>query len=308
MKTKYLALMIVISICITSCLSENGNALLLEQGKDDAYDALKVELARYTAEYYTEDDVVLSRVGFWKRLRGFLFADASGALLGSRFGGLGALFGAIYSSAIAGPVYSALDNEFQEILPMPIEPIEPIDSLVSPLYNVTTPEEPIEDEYGCIRPYVTVTPIGTGYLHNMILSKIDEKHPNILECIESADLIAEYVVDEMACGYGYDLPNSTKDLLIQKVDSMNMVDVDWGYDDIVTYVASLAPEYRNEFAIIEDFVANVEPLGGRVANIQGYLAGYLQIVNASNLTDEQKQILTTCIEVAANSAVLWVVK
>ena len=308
MKKKYLVVVVAISICIASCFSEKENIILVEE-PNDAYDALKVELAQYTAEYNAENGVVLSRAGFWKRLRGFLFADAGGALMGASLGGWGALFGAIYSSAVAGPVYSAIDDEYQEIIPVrPIEPIAPTDSLVMPLYDISTPEEPIEGEWGNIRSYVTVTSTGTGYLHNMILSKINETHPDVLIHVESPNLIAEYVADEMEDEYGYVIPDASKNLLIQKVDSMSMVDIDWEYDDIVTYVNSLAPEYSNEFAIIEDFVANVEPLGGRVAAVQNYLSGYLQIINSSNLTDEQKQLLITSIEVAANSAVLWVVE
>ncbi len=300
-------LIMVVCACLASCSSEK-DSFVSDQEQKGAFDELKVELAQYSAEYHKENGIMQTRAGFWKRLRGFLFADASGALFGSYFGGGGALFGAIFNSVVAGSVFSAMDNEYVGVQPMPIEPIEPMEPILNPLNDVGTPEDPIEEEYVYIRPYVTVTTDGAGYLHNMIISKIDENYPDVLKNIGSTDLIAGYIADEMESEYGYTISDSTKEMLIQKVDSVNNVDIDWEYDYMVARVNSLLPEYENELAVIEDFVENVEPMGGRVVNVQNYLSGYLQIINNSNLTDEQKQTLRMCIEIAANSAVLWVVE
>lgn len=40
--------------------------------------------------------------------------------------------------------------------------------------------------------------------------------------------------------------------------------------------------------------------------MKAYLDGYLQVIERSNLTNSQKEVLKSSLEVAANSALFWV--
>lgn len=303
-------LLIVCVICMTSCSSET-RIDTLNSDKEFAYHELQKDLAAYNTTFWIENDIPQTR-SFWRRLRGYLFADAGGALLGSIFGGWGALFGAVYCSAVAGPVYAEMellnaDNNdgmkgevCDTIIKLPFDPI-PLDP-----QNVA-PVVPVEPTFYATVSNLTVTTSGIGHMHNVILYNMDKKHSNLYNQQTNYRDMAKYITSEMK-EYNYTIPVAEQNTLIQKINSSIPNDKTEIDTDIVTHLKTAYPEFTNEFSILEDFIANIERINGNVEFMKTYLDGYLQIIENSNLSESEKDLLISSLEVAANSAVLWIIE
>lgn len=301
--------LLVIYICISSCSSDEKRQT---QVKQETYSELNVSLATYNAAFWNTNNVPQTR-GFWKKLRGFLFADASGALLGSIFGGGGALFGAIYSSAVAGPAFAEHEIVVQHTPTCPAIPLtaddteaipvsDPYLGRVLPRYNEII--APISNPL-TVNCYATVTSSGIGYQHNLILSRIEEAHPNIYNGTEDSEVMADLIATEMKES-DYVIPETEKNILIQKVNSIVLKSNVDSTIELVTLLKNACPEYSDELFVLDDFTTNIVDITNNTELMRIYLNGYLQVIENSNLTDSQKKVLKSSIEVAANSALFWV--
>lgn len=301
--------LLMIYICISSCTSDER---MQHQVKQETYSELNENLATYNATFWNTNNVPQTR-GFWKKLRGFLFADAGGALLGSVFGGGGALFGAIYSSAVAGPVFAEHEMMSQTTATCPAITLTPDDTEAiegSALYPEKVLSRYNEMAVPVSNPvtvncYTTITSSGIGYQHNLILSRIEEAHPNIYNGTEDSEVMGNFIATEMKES-DYVIPETEKNILIQKVNSIVLksnVDSTIG---LVTLLKNACPEYSYELFVIDDFTTNIVDLTNNTKLMRTYLNGYLQVIENSNLTDSQKEVLKSSIEVAANSALFWV--
>lgn len=119
--------------------------------------------------------------------------------------------------------------------------------------------------------------------------------------------MAKYITSEMK-EYNYTIPVAEQNTLIQKINSSIPNDKTEIDTDIVTHLKTAYPEFTNEFSILEDFIANIERINGNVEFMKTYLDGYLQIIENSNLSESEKDLLISSLEVAANSAVLWIIE
>lgn len=292
MKKNFLISALAFCICVSSCSTDEN---MQSQSADNnvVFNELHNSLLNYNTSFLNENNIVQTR-GFWGRLRGFLMADASGALFGSAFGGWGALFGGIFSSAVAGPVLA------QEplLVDSPMMDDRPIRTYID------TYVEPELNSISGINEYQVVTNSGIGYLHNTILSDINTKHPNIFSLQPSTKTMSELVAVEMK-ERNYSIPESEKQIIINKIESIIPAATASSTVDPATLLKSIYPELSNELSVINDFAANAEHLAKNISLLQEYLNGYLQGIENSGLTAEQKEALKASIEVAANSAVLW---
>ncbi|RGN32012.1 hypothetical protein [Bacteroides oleiciplenus] len=295
-------------ICIFSCSSDE-NTYTQSDKTLNVYSELNEKLATYNAAFWSENNIPQTR-SFWKRLKGYLLADAGGALIGSVFGGWGSLFGAIFCSAVAGPAYAEHEMKSKD------DGIITIDTTIfKPITRIPTtrnpedmePANPENQGYGTINSNVTVTNSGIGYLHNTILSKINQKHPDVYKQSVSSETMAKYIVTEMK-EYNLTISETEQSILIHKVNStIPKDDVDPNIE-LIILLKNAYPGFSDELSVLDDFATNVGSLTNSTELVKKYLEGYLQVIENSNLTDSQKEILKSGLEVAANSAVLWVVE
>lgn len=302
-----MSILTIFIYCMSSCSSDESISTPVID-KQSAYNELNENLATYNAVFWNENNIPQTR-GFWKRLRGYLLADAGGALVGSAFGGWGALFGAVFSSAVAGPCYAEYEvvskNELIIVDDLPIKPVNTKPKTRnSP--DMETPMKPDIQSYSEINSNVTVTNSGIGYLHNTILTNINQKHPHIYQQSSDYGTMAQYIVTEMK-EYDYKISETEKNILIEKVNSS----IPQGYADpnveLIALLKNAYPEFSEELSVLDNFSTNIQSLTNDIELVKKYLDGYLQTIQNSNLTESQKEILKSSIEVAANSAVLWVV-
>lgn len=202
----------------------------------------------------------------------FLCADASGALVGGAVGGgVGAIFGAVLNSAVAGPAMASTRA-------------------------ISTQVE--------INAYTTVSEEGIGHLHNQILSEIETENPGIYNQAISYDAMANLIIAKMQ-KYGYVISETDKNTLLKKAENIvPKTDFDT-MDQLSVHYQKVLPEFSNEFSIIKDFVLNVEEISDDKELVKEYSNGYQLIISSSKLPEPKKQELIPCIDVAANSAVLW---
>lgn len=300
--------MSILAICIYSMSSCSSDEKVNTQSidKQSAYSELNENLTIYNTTFWNDNNIPQTR-GFWRRLRWYLFADAGGALIGSAFGGWGALFGAVFSSATAGPVYAKYElNSKNEDLTIIddglLKPIKPATRNSPGQGTVINPDQQINSK---INSNVTVTSSGIGYLHNKILSSINQKHPNVYKQSVGTETMAKYIVTEME-EYNYEISETEKNILIQKVNSTIPKDDTDPNVELITLLKNACPEFSDELSVLDDFANNIGGLTNSTELVKKYLDGYLKIIQNSNLTEAQKDLLKSSLEVAANSAVLWV--
>lgn len=315
MSTKNLVIFLAVCIFLSSCsLDEKMNT----QNKQDVYIELNENLATYNTIFWDANSVPQTR-GFWnnfkKRLRGFLIADTGGAIIGSTFGGMGAIFGAVFGSAFGGPAIAEQITINQDSNSATC----PSTSISSDSTQVVSSTDPysaqvLSDDYEIADPpsnhttvncYATVTFSGIGYQHNLILSEIAVAHPNIYNEMKSSEEMSDLIVKEMNKS-NQNIPEAEKNILIQKINSIILEYKTDSTTDIITLLKNAYPEYSNEFSIVDDFTINIMDLTDNIELMKSYLEGYLQVIESSNLTSSQKEVLKSSLEVAANSAVFWV--
>ena len=108
--------------------------------------------------------------------------------------------------------------------------------------------------------------------------------------------------------YNLTISETEQSILIHKVNStIPKDDVDPNIE-LIILLKNAYPEFSDELSVLDDFATNVGSLTDSKELVKKYLEGYLQVIENSNLTDSQKEILKSGLEVAANSAVLWVVE
>ncbi len=319
MKKIYFVYLLFAAISVASCSEEEVTPISMNEESDKeivrniplSYLCLQEDLGSYNNAFMSKNGVAQTRSGFgdwWRRKwRAISKADATGALQGYKkgYGWCSCLLeGVVYSAAAVFEI--DLDDAIVPILSN--NPLGEDVSICSgpDLGGVQRPIEILPEGEISVNHYVVVTNQGVGYLHNQILSKIDEDTPNIFNSHVSINSMTETIIDEME-DYNYTVPQSLKTSIINETNLVfeNIDEVKNG--DVTTYFQTLFPEDANDLDIIDDFVDSVTLLTN-MADIQSYLSGYLQTIQNSNLTNEEKEKLTIAIEVAANSSVLWEVQ
>lgn len=267
-----ITLLLAVCICFASCSSEETNEVRKTEDIQKAYEELNANLAIYNTDFMNKNALPQTKAKFWKKLARFLCADASGALIGGSFGGgVGAIFGAIFSSATAGPAMAAT-----KALSTTVE----------------------------VNAYATASEEGIGYLHNQILSEIEAEHPGIYNQAVSSEVMANLIIAKMQ-KYGYVISETNKNALIKKAENvMPKTDFDT-MEQLSAHYKKVLPEFSNEFNIIQDFVLNVEDISDDTNLVKEYSTGYQLVISSSKLPEPKKLELLPCIDVAANSAVLW---
>lgn len=328
MKRNLLVSLLVACICIISCTSEEASPTSREVVSQEVYTRLNEELAAYNVYFRNQNPIPQTR-GFWKKLKRFLYADACGAFIGSAFGSGGALFGAIFYSAVAGPAFAEEEKELirdnDDINLTSDEEREVHSSSTIPHYHYTPefyscsllsgippvqdPYEPPEEEINvtCINHYVTVTSEGVGYEHNMILSKIEEDNPGIYNrsVINSGEM-RQLIVNEISKKEDYSVPTtSIKELVKQTEDLVEEAQTS-GNKDIYALIRNQHPQDIEIWRIINDFVSNVIEFNQDSNLTKNYLKGYLNVIDQSQLNDRLKGYLKMSLEVGANSSALWI--
>ena len=300
---------LAICISMSSCSSDEKT---YNQPKQELYSKLNEDLAAYNATFWNANNIPHTR-SFWKKLRGFLLADAGGALIGSAFGGWGALFGAVFSSAVGGPALAEHEMTSQTATTCPVIPPTSDNTQTVPISDPYSAEVLSDDNeiaaptssQVAVNCYATVTSSGIGYEHNLILSRIEETHQNIYNEAKSSEVMADLIVTEMGkCSYA--IPETEKNILIQKVNSIVLKSKTDSATELITLLKNTWPEYSDELSVIDDFTINIGNITNNTALMKAYLDGYLQVIERSNLTNSQKEVLKSSLEVAANSALFWV--
>lgn len=286
------ALFIATCAGIACCSQEEETVNQQPQDLQIAYAELNQQLAVYNANFKGEYGIPKTR-GFFRKLLGALAADASGALMGSSFGYIGAIFGAIFNSAVAGEAigeqFDATTYTTQDPYSTPGEP------------QITTADE---IPYSATTSAVAVSDTGIGYLHNLILTEIEIEHPGIYEQGSSLENLGNLIVEKME-KYGFSISESDKQMLMDKSDRVVPKQVYSTDDELVSHYTTALPEFASEMHVIQNFACNVEEISNDTELVKAYATGFQEVISASSLPEATKADLLPCIEVAANSAVLW---
>lgn len=317
-----LSMAMAFAISCTSDVSDNVNTSSKEnKDLELAYTELIQNLTDYNSSFEQTVSIPQTRGKFWRKIRGFLLADAGSFFLGaaSPVPGLG-LFTAIFGSATCGPVFTETLGERINIddetgTETSVIPNDTAISEQGPIGDSTGIEEagaPGEGDYGTVSIYdftvnsnMYATSSGVGYLHNCVLADLEQDNPGIYNTKTGLSSLASLISDEML-KYGYDISDEERNICLQKIqfllnDSAELNEE----DDLILLFKRHFPEYSSELTVLNDFVVNVESLVGSSEDIISYLTGYIQIILQSNLPSAEKQLLQNSIEIAANSAVLW---
>lgn len=276
MKQIFITLSLIVCLVMASCSSDES-ANIQTPDIQKAYDELNQQIASYNTEFRNQYSLPPTTKAwkFWKRLAAVLSADASGALVGSIGGPCGSIFCAVFFSAVGGPA-----AEFTETR------------------SVSSLE---------LNSYATLSDEGIGYLHNTILSEIEAEHPGIYNQSTSYDTMANLIVEKMK-KYGYTISTNERNQFVRKAQTIIPQESFDTADALVAHYQKKIPEFSNQIGVVLDFVSNVGEISDETELVRIYNEGYQKIVSESNLPDPQKKTLLPCIDVAANSAILWEVE
>lgn len=312
---------IAVCLFVASCTSEDP----IEQtnvrntyNERVPYTELQDTLKAYSAAFAVENVMEFPQTrGFWGRLWRFIKADARGFVCGAYYSGLN-----VTCATVCAAVMSVLDvfdanqaqevqtdnekggDEFIKITEGPvIVPIQPLTANQDQYYD---PKEntPVLSCQVTIQPFAAVTRSGAGYLHNTIISQTEQKHPGAINT-DNIELLSTYMATEIK-DLGYTISEEEQAECIQAVQNVHNVTKDASDAASLAILQEQYPEYSEAFEIIDDFAIHVSRYASNLEQVQEYLAGYLAIIESSNLTPEEKETLKSAIEVVANSAVLWV--
>lgn len=292
------------------------------------YTMLKTALSEYTSGFDISPYLDSRRGGFWRRLCGIFGADGAGAAIGSLFGGVGALVGGIGNSVL----FAAMGDEFMNaemhsyederhirlvMIPTDSLTLRPFDYASFPMVNTNPIQKaysPNLDEEMPLPPineavtydgYVRVINFegnNFGSMHNSIISEIYKEDEDILS------KPCSYIVDKtIACVEERGLhvsKNIRQDVIEQLNKDMK------GCEDLESIIAlfkTYYPDYSNILDVIQDFVQNASSCTSE-SQLDEYVRGYLSIIAESDLSQQDKEILSSAIEVSANSILLWCVQ
>lgn len=292
------------------------------------YTLLKTELFEYTSKFDLDPYRETRRGGFWRRLLGVFGADGAGAAIGSLFGGVGTLVGGIGNSIL----FAAMGDEFMNtemhsceeerhirlvVIPKDSLTLRPFNYASFPMARVSSPlkayspdldkESPIPPIYEQITSdgYVRVINFegnNFGSMHNSIISEMYEEDENILSRPHS------YVVDKMIECVEEKGFHVSEDITQGIMDQLNK-DME-SCEDLESTIAVFKthyPDFSNVLDIIQDFVQNASSCSSE-SQLDEYVRGYLSIVAESDLSQQDKEVLSSAIEVSANSILLWCVQ
>lgn len=309
MKIGLLALFVASCAGLVCCSQEEQNASGKSEDLQIAYAELSQQLAIYDANFKEEYGIPETR-GFFKKLLGALLADASGALIGSSAGPVGAIFGAIFNSAVAGP---AIGEELEATTYITTRPdmahVTDSGSCSASTSDKTTSTTVEGDPTSASTESapVAVSATGIGYLHNLILTEIEIENPGIYNQGTSLEALGNLIVEKMK-KYGYSISESDKRALMNKSDKVVPKQVYTTEDELVSHYRNVLPEFAPEMRVIQNFACNVEAISNDSELVKAYANGFEKVISASSLPESAKADLLPCIEVAANSAVLWEVQ
>lgn len=283
------------------------------------YEVLQRNLIQYNEKYAPPKYIESRRGGFWRRLCGIFGADGMGAVVGSTLGPVGTILGGIGNSLL----FAALGDEFLcnemhvrifEISPdsiIPITyasfPISRTDPIPMPLKTFPELNEEITNPNPSVLLYegvrtITLHKNRIGNLHNKIIADLYKEDNDLLNHSIST------LINETAGSLekeGYEVTNEIKQNII------NLTNKDMSEcEDLESTTIKFQyyyPEYTEIFRIIEDFVQNASSCTSE-AQLYEYANGYLNVVNNSNLPTENKNIIVSALDIAANSILLWCIE
>lgn len=319
--------MIICAIAFYACTEKDTfNASQNESQKYSyEYALLQHNLTQYN-EIYAPPKYVESRAsGFWRRLCGIFGADGMGAVIGSKFGPIGTILGGIGNSLF----FAALGDEFLcneihtvdemhvSIFEISPDSIIPITYASFPLFKTDPKPMPLKTSPDLSEEITNPTPptllyqgVRTislhenqmGNLHNKIIADLYKENDNLLNYSTSN------LINEVASGLekeGYQVTDENKQ------DITNLINKDMSEcEDLESTTIKFQyyyPEYTEIFEIIENFIQNASSCTSE-AQLYEYSKGYLDIINNSSLPAENKNIIISALDIAANSILLWCIK
>ena len=132
-------------------------------------------------------------------------------------------------------------------------------------------------------------------MHNEILSEIELENPTIFEKTTSYDELLTAISNKM----------EERNLLLsseQKIEVQNE-NVLLDNETFISHVSSVRPQYAQQCEVIERYVTTAEVLPEE--NIKEYTEGYVRVVERSDLSIEEQQVLISSVVVGGNSTLLW---
>ena len=314
MKTKSLLFLVLIcALCVFSCSKdvENDNGLK-EESSQVAFAKLNQSLAEYNASFITSHPSTRS---FWTKIRGFLIADASGALIGSVFGTAGSVFCGILSSAFAGPAFAEIDRisinsttttiiTCSEAVLTPFPTVHPVQTrsggaITPPVVPPTEATTNSSIAYVNTSAKLQFAESNTGYLHNKIIGEIFTTQAGTLKGSIDIRIFAE-LVRQRAIENNLSISNDEAEQIVEILIAMYPSSTP---SDGMAYYKEKNPELSMELSIVEMFIDNICNMSD--ASLTDYTKGFLGIVGNSDIPQYQINSISSAVTVAANSAVLW---
>lgn len=268
---------VVISVLGYACTREKIHPSKVDPKTEIAFDNLNLEISALNAKY---PEITQTRGWFWRWFKRVCLADAIGALLGSKGGGAGALYGAIKLSLGA-----AFSGGYVVVIPE-------ADSYLS---NIRTNEH-----FYCVD-----TSDSVGMLHNRIISDIYNENGDFVNTMNQEDLqtaILQKMV--MYCG---DLPSNFL-LKISEINedvamSENLLE-EADSDVSIESIKAMFPEYTNELEVVKVYCDKLELLSTPELKAD-YTEELVLTIEASAIPEESKELLETSVKVGGNSNAMW---
>lgn len=274
---KHIITALIFTTVILSC--KNQHSVKLEEvplNEQQTFSQLAFDLQTYNAEFEIPMDTK-AKGRFWKCLFRTLCADFGGALLGSQLGPVGAVLGAIISSA-----YSPFMWDKDE------SPIVNKCSLYNPGYTMSIADS-------------------IGYLHNTIIYDIYEDNPQNFGNY-TLDELYDITLNRIGQYYNIDV-ELNKNEIIGKIQSIiNTVDVNTDLDTILNEFKTITSVQNNELEIIRMYIEKISTIEDNDELVRTYNEGFTAIVNESEINGNSKGVIISTASVAGSSKLLWSVQ
>lgn len=279
---KYLLVSVIATslLFIGACSSEDSNVDVKKKTEiEDVYSKLNSDLDLYSQSYLTLHTVSGTRSWWHRKGKAIVSGDCCGAVAGGRYGGfIGMLVGAVVGSATVAYLFDR------------------------PMYAATEKYGSFTIQANAFSPqYEGIENI--GYLHNEILSEIEMENPAIFEKTTSYDELLTAISNKM----------KERNLLLsseQNIKILNEIsaiipnkDVLIDNETFISHVSSVRPQYAQQCEVIKRYVATAEVLPKE--NVKEYTEGYVRVVERSDLSIEEQQVLISSVVVGGNSTLLW---
>lgn len=279
---KYLLVSVIATslLFIGACSSEDSNMDVKKKTEiEDVYSKLNSDLDLYSQSYLALHAVSGTRSWWHRRGKAIVCGDCCGAVAGGKYGGfIGMLLGAVVGSAT---VAYLLERQSYTAT-------EKCESFTVQAYAFCPQYEGLDS---------------IGYLHNEILSEIEMENPAIFEKTTSYDELLTAISNKM----------EERNLLLsseQKIEVQNEIsaivpneNVLLDNETFISHVSSVRPQYAQQCEVIERYVTTAEVLPEE--NIKEYTEGYVRVVERSDLSIEEQQVLISSVVVGGNSTLLW---